>query len=177
MRINYYKKIVLFIFCVVMGSYFFVVSVGVYFNLYSDSLPYGIYLRTNETPGRGSYVAACLTEAIAKIGLQRGYLPKGRCDTGIRPVLKKVVGVEGDTITVVDQSVFINGKIVSDSVILKNDSAGRPLQRFYADKTYLYLKRNDYWLMSNYKPNSWDSRYWGIVDVEFALKPLWVWGD
>jgi len=177
MQISYYKKVVLMIFCVVMVVYFFVVYFGIYFNLYSDSLPYGLYIRTKENPDRGSYVAACLTKEIAKVGLERGYLPKGRCDTGIRPVLKKVVGVDGDTITIIKQSIFVNGKIVSDSTILKNDSAGRPLKRFYADKTYLYLRKNDYWLMSNYRPNSWDSRYWGIVDIEFVLKPLWVWGD
>jgi len=31
-----------------------------------------------------------------------------------------------------------------------------------------------YILLSDFAKNSWDSRYWGPVGIQFLLKPLWL---
>ena len=39
---------------------------------------------------------------------------------------------------------------------------------------YLVTDNGEYILLSDFAKNSWDSRYWGPVGVEFLVKPLWI---
>ena len=67
----------------------------VYFNIFTHSLPYGIYMKINGTPQRGDYAASCLTPEIAQYGIDRRYLAQGNCDTGTVRVLKMIKGFPG----------------------------------------------------------------------------------
>jgi conjugative transfer signal peptidase TraF len=142
----------------------------VYFNLFTHSLPYGIYMKISGPPHRGEYAASCLSQEIAEYGIHRGYLVPGRCPTGSVIVLKVIKGTPGDHFSVKNGFLEING---NSYAIMDKDSSGRRLKSFYKMREGIIAK-GKYLLLSDFVKNSWDSRYWGPVDIQFLLKPLWI---
>jgi len=142
----------------------------IFFNIYTHSLPYGIYIKTQGIPDRGSYAATCLTPEIARYGIERGYLAQGVCKSGTVMVLKVIKGIPGDHYSVKNGLFEING---IDYNIISKDSSGRPLKAFYSQNEGV-IQPGEYVLLSNFIKNSWDSRYWGPVGIEFLVKPLWI---
>jgi len=142
----------------------------IYFNIFTHSLPYGIYMKMKGVPKRGEYAATCLTRDIVKYGIARNYLAQGDCDTGTVLVLKIIKGLPGDHFVVKNRFFELNGYSYP---IMENDSSGRFLDSFYK-KNEVELEKGKYILLSDFVKNSWDSRYWGPVSIEFLLKPLWI---
>ena len=159
--------------CLILGLYWLILNSGILINLFDKSMPAGIYIKSSQKAEKGFLAITCLTSEIAAYGLERGYLNKGRCPTGIRPVMKVVMAMEGDTISVDNGGVAINENFVEGCHISDKDSNNRPLQKFYRPQKFV-LKKNEFWLISNHKPNSWDSRYWGAVPIEGCVKPILV---
>ena len=141
-----------------------------YLNIFTHSLPYGIYMRINALPARGDLAATCLTSQIAQYGITRGYLERGVCPTGSVLVLKVIKAVPGDRFERGRDILFLNGEPYP---ILQEDSSGRVLKEFY-NTHHGVVPPGSYFLLSDFVRNSWDSRYWGPVSVEFLLKPLWI---
>ena len=142
----------------------------VYFNIFTHSLPHGIYMKINGTPQRGDYAASCLTQEIARYGIDRRYLAQGNCDTGTVRVLKMIKGLPGDYFVVKNGFLELNGY---SYFIMDKDSSGRTLRSFYKQREGV-LDKGKYILLSDFVKNSWDSRYWGPVSIQFLLKPLWI---
>ena len=142
----------------------------VYFNIFTHSLPYGIYIKISGTPQRGDYAASCLTSQIAQYGIDRRYLAQGNCDTGTVRILKMIKGLPGDHYAVKNGFLELNGHSYS---IMDKDSSGRTLRSFYKRMEGV-LDKGKYILLSDFAKNSWDSRYWGPVSIQFLLKPLWI---
>ncbi len=140
------------------------------FNWYSDSLPRGIYRQVNDSPAKGKIAASCLTYEIAQHGLQQGYFVTGTCDTGIQPVIKPITAMEGDSVTIQGESISINDQVLPEYKVHHTDSMGRPIKRFTQE--HYVLKDGEYWLMSSYKDNSYDSRYWGAVGISYIVEPV-----
>ena len=60
----------------------------------------GVYLRTDAPIGRGAIVGACLPKDSARFALSRGYIDSGRCSSGLRPIMKYVAAIPGDSVEV-----------------------------------------------------------------------------
>ena len=133
-------------------------------------MPYGIYMKIKDTPQRGDYAATCLTQEIAQYGIERGYLDQGVCTTGTVRVLKMIKGIPDDYFVVKNGFLELNGYTYR---IMNKDSSGRTLRAFYKQKEGV-LDNGKYILLSDFTKNSWDSRYWGPVNIQFLLKPLWI---
>jgi conjugative transfer signal peptidase TraF len=142
----------------------------IYFNIFTHSLPYGIYLRIKGSPKISDFAASCLTPEIAQYGITRRYLAHGICNTGTVLVLKIIKGVPGDNFLVKNGFLELNGH---SYYIMNKDSSKRPLKVFYQQKEGV-LSKGKYILLSDFAKNSWDSRYWGPVSIQFLLKPLWI---
>jgi len=132
----------------------------------SASMPVGIYRRVEGESVRGSIVGACIPDPIAALALERGYLPKGECSNGTRPVMKYVAAIGGDTVEVTPTAVIINGRTIPNTQTLAADAYGRPVPNRLGQHS---LKTGEYWLLSNYTVGSFDSRYFGpvtrVIDV------------
>ena len=139
------------------------------FNLYSDSLPRGIYREINSVPEKGRFATTLLPKPIADHGVERDYLPSLNKDN-LQPALKIIIGVPGDHISLRNQMLVINGILQPTYRLLTRDSKGRPMKRFW-NGPYT-VPRDRFLLLSDYKPNSWDSRYWGPVKIKSLLAPV-----
>jgi conjugative transfer signal peptidase TraF len=154
------KIIITVIFILILGS----VSQSFIINI-SPSEPLGVYkIEKSNSIHRGDIVAVCLSVKYKKIGLKDGYLIPGmRCEQ-TAPLLKTVIAVPGDAITLKNSQIIVNGRIYPYAT-KQFDSKGRALDQvlrgFYKDKKY--------WLIGVANPNSWDSRYWGGVDKSQIL--------
>lgn len=148
---------------------------GFRFNL-TRSLPVGVYRVTTETAGRGAIVNVCLPLEVAKFARERGYLGPGPCEGGVRPLGKAVLALEGDVVTLQSGGIRVNGAVVPRSATVPRDSRGRPLPHYPWGE--YRLRAGQIWLFSPYRPNSYDSRYFGPVrldDIVSVLKPVWTW--
>jgi conjugative transfer signal peptidase TraF len=124
----------------------------------TTSLPVGLYRRT---PGPSPYVAICLTKAIVSSAIGAGLsLPSGgECPDGHRPILKKIYRATSDKpITFDAQGFRINGRLLANTAPKEKSKTGVRLQH-QAFGTY----RDGLWAVSDYNPDSFDSRYFGPV--------------
>ena len=126
----------------------------------TDSVAKGFYRLNTSLPIKsGAYVQVCLNKEISKGAFERGYIAKGTCKTGYEPLLKKLIGVPGDT-----AAIYKNGMVVNDKFYpaaqLDRDGNGNPLQgqKMPSQKLTGYLLYGD-----GDSKNSWDSRYYGQV--------------
>jgi type IV secretory pathway protease TraF len=118
---------------------------GLVVNL-TNSEPTGIYLRVPGKPKRGGLVA-------------------------LRPLMKHVVAVPGDVVTVTAQGTHVNGRFWPSSAIAEDTHGYQP----FPFGTYA-LRPGQYWLLGT-SPDSWDSRYIGPVPIDLidsSVEPVWA---
>ena len=140
---------------------------------FTRSLPRGLYRVVGGPPSRGAIVIACLQPSIGKFARERGYVWTGDCPGDAAPVGKIVAGVAGDTIVTTAEGLSINGRQIVNTRALTRDSEGRPLRPFPFAR--YVLSTRELWLSSSHDVRSFDSRYYGPVDIGMVrarLEPL-----
>src|ERR1700736_5957109 len=93
---------------------------------------------------------------LQQLGINRGY------EARELPLLKRVVALAGDVVSVSSAGVSINGQLLSNSAPLFDDEAGRPLTMAQLDHFRLGI---DQAFLMGVTPTSWDSRYFGPVPL------------
>ena len=116
----------------------------------TPSLPKGIYRIIPGTPVKNDLVSFCLEGEFAALALERGYLEAGSCPSGLRPLLKRLVGLPGDAVT------------PSSYPICSEDSHGR----FMSPALTPGVVPPGMALVLADHPGSFDSRYFGFVPLE-----------
>ncbi|HEX4368281.1 MAG TPA: S26 family signal peptidase, partial [Rhodopila sp.] len=83
--------------CLVVGAW----QAGLYWNA-TPSMPEGLWRVAvlHGPPARGAVVTFCADKAVARVAVARGYLEPGPCAGGAEALLKPVVAVPGDVVTV-----------------------------------------------------------------------------
>lgn len=133
---------------------------------FTPSMPLGLWriVATADYP-RGATVAVCPP-------VDASFLPRGSCPLGMQPLLKQVVGLPGDVVTVTPAGASINhSPLLPHSAPLSQTSAGQPLPQRLGT-----WRLTGYWLYGTEHDRSFDSRYFGDVPVS-NLKGVaqWVW--
>lgn len=123
---------------------------------------------------RGSLVSICPPPLGVVVAMrERGNLHPGDCPlTATTPLLKAVLAVAGDIVTVQSGAVAVNGKPIPDS----GQIPGMPA---WPRGTY-HVQPGEIWVFSGYSAASFDSRYFGPVSAENlrgVAKPLLVHGN
>ena len=151
---------------------------GLRLNL-TGSLPVGLYVTSPSLPVRGALVLACLPAKVAAFAHARGYVPRGEeCPNGVAPIGKPVAAIAGDTVAVTPAGLFVNGVAVPNSRALATDRKGRPLFRVRVARWV--VESGTIWIVSSYSRFSFDSRYFGPIEVRqvrATLQPLWTAGS
>jgi conjugative transfer signal peptidase TraF len=143
---------------------------------HTHSFPVGVYRAVPKTPAVGDLVMFDPPDApLFRMALERGYITSG----GFRPyerMLKRLVAVAGDVVTIDDAGVMVNGRRLENSKPLAVDGADRPLPVL---RLHDYrLAPNEVLLMSDYSPISFDGRYFGPIpreQIQTVVRPVWTW--
>lgn len=135
----------------------------------TDSLPIGIYMTIKKAPEKGDIVSFCLMPNSAQLAIERHYLSKhwlNKCPKKSQSLLKPIVAMQGDFVTVSTKGVYVNKQIIEDSKPLKKDAAGNLMPNIKVKKR---LAENEFLAISTFNPYSWDSRYYGAVPTTNIL--------
>ncbi len=128
----------------------------------SASYPLGLYQHEpiHNPPHKNKFVLVCPDprNPVIREAKRLKILAIGSCPGGYAPFLKKLRGVPGDRVTVTDQGVLINGKLLENSKI-KFKIFEMLIRPGYTHT----LRPGEYWVMSDYSKNSLDCRYIGPI--------------
>lgn len=144
----------------------------------TDSAPHGLWLVRATGAAqfkRGELVEICPpVSPVVSIMASRGYLPPGECaGLAVSPLLKPLSAIPGDTIRLQQgKPVMVNGVALPNTVAM-------PAIPAWPEGTYT-VQPGQAWLFSSYSAGSFDSRYFGPVElatVRGIASPFAVFGD
>ena len=136
----------------------------------TPSLPKGIYKLKEEAPAVGDVVSICLEGEFAELAREREYLRPGSCKSGLRPLLKYLAALPGDTVNQSMESILCGR---NDSLMCRwpvsvkaKDRQGREMRpailpQIVPDGMALILTPHE---------GSFDSRYFGLVPLASLQK-------
>ena len=97
-----------------------------------------------------------------------------------RDFIKRVIAVEGDTVQLLDKKLYVNGKYVQEPYVQYTDNSMR-LGRLEPRDNFgpFLVPKNKLFMMGDNRDNSYDSRWWGYVDIKQvrgkAMIIYWSW--
>ncbi len=148
---------------------------GIYINT-TPSLPVGFYKVVDEPIASGAYVAFCPPQnAVFDMVRDRSYINPGDCPGGYGLLLKRVFALSGDTVSIDQAGIFVNGEHLPNSAQLKTDADGHALPQY---RLQAVLDDSEYLLLSDLNPQSFDARYFGLIprdQIRQAVRPVFTW--
>lgn len=143
----------------------------------TGSTPIGLYKTVSGDWSKGDYVLFCPSETKVFLeGRKRGYINAGLCKGGYGLMIKKILAAKGDVVSSGVDGVFVNGEKLISSTPKVRDGNGNPMQIFKAEK--VVLDEQQVLLMSDSSENSFDARYFGLVNksqIKSKIQPLFNW--
>jgi conjugative transfer signal peptidase TraF len=131
---------------------------------WTASAPIGLYRSHDPNLSPGALAIVCLRPELATLGLRVGYLPAGVCPGDTGPALKQIAALPGDTVTLGEAFLAVNGRILTRAPIRRVDSRGRPLE--HVPFGHHEVSQGQVWVLGVNPDRSWDSRYFGPIPVE-----------
>ena len=93
--------------------------------------------------------------------------------------IKRVVGVEGDTIEIRNKKVYVNGDLKESDFAIYLDPYVQHLEQNRDNLGPFKVPENSIFVMGDNRDHSYDSRFWGFVDVKDlkgkAFMIYWSW--
>ena len=148
---------------------------GTYINT-TPSLPVGFYKVVDEPIASGAYVAFCPPRnEVFDMAKDRFYINPGYCPGGYGLLLKRVLALSGDTVSIDQAGIFVNGEHLPNSAQLTADADGHALPQY---RLQAVLDDSEYLLLSDLNPQSFDARYFGLIardQIQQVVRPIFTW--
>ena len=148
---------------------------GIYINI-TPSLPVGFYKMVDEPIVSGAYVAFCpQQDEVFDMAIDRSYINPGDCPGGYGLLLKRVFAQSGDTVSIDQAGIFVNGEHLPNSAQLTADAEGHALPQY---RLQAVLDDSEYLLLSDLNPQSFDARYFGLIvrdQIQQVVRPVFTW--
>lgn len=135
---------------------------GIFLNT-THSLPHFLYRKVESRAfSKGDLIVFCAPEKM-------DFLPQSYSKTCTykQPLLKQILGTEGDLVEVTPQGVFINSLLLENSVPVEEFSTWQP-------PSPLRLKEGEFWVGSTFNSQSFDSRYLGTIQTNAIISKVRV---
>ena len=146
----------------------------------TKSIPVGLYWMSTmpiEKIEKGAYVIFCPPQKnVFDEAKTRDYIGAGTCPGGYGLMMKRVLAVQDDVVSVSDTGVYVNGKLLPHSTPIKTDTIGRPLPCYRLDR--YALNHTELLLMSDVSATSFDGRYFGPINrshIKAVIFPVITW--
>jgi signal peptidase I len=95
--------------------------------------------------------------------------------------IKRVVGVEGDTIEIRNKKVYVNGELIESDFAIYLDPYVQYSEQNRDNLGPLKVPENSIFVMGDNRDYSYDSRFWGFVDLKDlkgkAFMIYWSWNS
>lgn len=153
-----------------ISLFYFIYQKGYRVN-FTPSYPSGIYkMIPKKKIEKGDFVIFCPPNtSLMQKALKRGYIKYGTCPGFFYPLLKKVVALEGDYVEV-SNFIYINQQKIPNTQVFKKDSKGNTLLK--TKDNNITIPTGYMFVISNYHPLSFDSRYIGLVEVNRTISQI-----
>jgi conjugative transfer signal peptidase TraF len=142
----------------------------------SCSFPVGLYWDTRTAAQKQDLVYfSPPAMPVFELAKSRGYIDANAFG-GYQAMIKKIVAGPGDTVSVTDQGIIVNGSPVPNTKPLSKDTEGRELP-YYRISNYRLLD-DEVFLVSDLSPISFDARYFGPTkkrQIRCVIQPVWTW--
>ena len=150
-------------------------AAGLHFN-FTESAPAGVWMVWPVVHGslwKGRIISVCPPDVPA-VRKMTDHLAHGNCSgTNVAPLLKAIGAVEGDTVTIrTGEPVRVNGRMLPNTAAKHGSLAWQDGE--YAVRPY------EVWVFSTYSNKSFDSRYFGpvnVINIQGGAYPLIVSGN
>ena len=91
------------------------------------------------------------------------------------PFIKRVIGVGGDTVTIDEGVVHINGVAIDEPYVYKDATTGQPQSTTAdGDQAEWVIPDGELFLMGDHRQNSADSRAFGPVPITNVIGRAWL---
>lgn len=167
---------------IAIGSIFVVVILfcGIFAGLRintTKSIPLGFYWIINAPITKCAYVILCPPKnKIFDEAKKRNYISPHACDAKYGYMMKRVVAVQDDFVSISAEGVRINGKYLPLSKPQTVDAAGGPVHRY--PLPVFTVAASDVFLMSDVSSTSFDGRYFGPINrryIKGVVRPILTW--
>ncbi len=109
------------------------------------------------------------------MAIDRSYINRGNCPGGYGLLLKRVFAQSGDTVSIDQAGIFVNGEHLPNSAQLTADAEGHALPQY---RLQAVLDDSEYLLLSDLNPQSFDARYFGLIardQIRQVVRPVFTW--
>ncbi|HAT1844346.1 conjugative transfer signal peptidase TraF [Legionella pneumophila] len=142
----------------------------------TESIPVGLYRITNADSIKNAYVIFCPDDRESfRLALERSYIDHSLYCGGYGYLMKKVVAVSGDILSVTNEGVFVNHMLIPYSKPKLQDGMNHALPQWQV-MNYL-LQEDEVMTMTSQSEWSFDGRYYGLVhtgQIKGMITPIWV---
>lgn len=151
---------------------------GIYYNN-TPSFPVGFYKIIDAPVGRGAYVSFCPPQGqVFDMAMARNIISMGDCPGGYGKLLKRVLALSGDTVSIEAAGITVNDGWLPNSAQVNADIDGFDLPQYSMARKV--LDDSEYLLMSDVNPHSFDARYFGLIagtQIQHVVEPFFTWGN